>query len=60
MRETQLYKEDWIGLRELDERGGVVQIKIPGNHVGRSGDKVWRMHPVTPLANRPCGPYALL
>ncbi|KAK9842522.1 hypothetical protein WJX81_004226 [Elliptochloris bilobata] len=33
MRDTALYQEDWIGLRELDERGRVVFDEIPGAHM---------------------------
>eukprot|EP00897_Mesotaenium_endlicherianum_P002457 jgi/Mesen1/2239/ME000152S01321 len=31
--ETDLYKEDWIGLRALDEAGKVQYITVPGNHL---------------------------
>ncbi|XP_022159495.1 palmitoyl-protein thioesterase 1-like [Momordica charantia] len=30
--ETQLYKEDWIGLKILNESGRVKRLKVPGNH----------------------------
>lgn len=33
MREQPLYVEDWIGLRELDERGGVVFASCTGEHM---------------------------
>ena len=33
MKETRLYKEDRIGLRQLDEAGKVDVIRIPGNHL---------------------------
>ncbi|EJT97386.1 alpha/beta-hydrolase [Dacryopinax primogenitus] len=33
MREQELYKQDWIGLRELDERGGVVMLMCKGQHM---------------------------
>ncbi|KAG8904485.1 hypothetical protein FRB99_001661 [Tulasnella sp. 403] len=33
MRDQPLYKEDWIGLRALDERGGVVQVVCEGRHM---------------------------
>jgi len=33
MREQPLYLEDWIGLRELDERGGVVFSECVGEHM---------------------------
>eukprot|EP00271_Cylindrocystis_brebissonii_P007680 TRINITY_DN21280_c0_g1_i1.p1 TRINITY_DN21280_c0_g1~~TRINITY_DN21280_c0_g1_i1.p1 ORF type:complete len:333 (+),score=23.38 TRINITY_DN21280_c0_g1_i1:460-1458(+) len=31
--QTQLYKEDWIGLRELNEAGRVDFISVPGGHL---------------------------
>ncbi|KAK4802729.1 hypothetical protein SAY86_000932 [Trapa natans] len=34
--QTQLYTEDWIGLRTLDEAGKVKFISVPGNHLGIS------------------------
>jgi palmitoyl-protein thioesterase len=33
MREQRLYVEDWIGLRELDERGAVVLRECVGEHM---------------------------
>ncbi|KAJ7502802.1 palmitoyl-protein thioesterase [Mycena galericulata] len=33
MREQPLYQEDWIGLRELDERGGVEFAECEGEHM---------------------------
>ncbi|KAL5181765.1 Palmitoyl-protein thioesterase 1 [Glycine soja] len=33
---TELYIEDWIGLRTLDEAGKVHFISVPGNHLGIS------------------------
>ncbi|KAJ7928596.1 palmitoyl-protein thioesterase [Mycena leptocephala] len=33
MHEQPLYEEDWIGLRELDERGGVVFAECKGEHM---------------------------
>ncbi|CAL9029302.1 unnamed protein product [Prunus brigantina] len=35
-RKTNLYKEDWIGLRALDEAGRVKYISVPGGHLGIS------------------------
>ncbi|CAB4309946.1 unnamed protein product [Prunus armeniaca] len=35
-RQTNLYKEDWIGLRALDEAGRVKYISVPGGHLGIS------------------------
>ncbi|PKI41531.1 hypothetical protein CRG98_038042 [Punica granatum] len=34
--QTQLYTEDWIGLRTLDEAGKVKFISVSGNHLGIS------------------------
>ncbi len=36
MRLQPLYVEDWIGLRELDERGGVVFASCVGEHMQMS------------------------
>ncbi|CAD7923450.1 unnamed protein product [Amoebophrya sp. A120] len=33
LRETVAYKEDWIGLRTLDEAGKLVHLKYPGDHM---------------------------
>jgi palmitoyl-protein thioesterase len=33
MHSQPLYQEDWIGLRELDERGGVVFSECEGQHM---------------------------
>lgn len=35
-QQTQLYIEDWIGLKTLDEAGRVKYISVPGNHLGIS------------------------
>lgn len=40
MREQPLYLEDWIGLRELDERGGVTFASCAGEHMQMSD--CWR------------------
>ncbi|KAL3516872.1 hypothetical protein ACH5RR_023774 [Cinchona calisaya] len=32
-QETELYKEDWIGLRTLDEAGKVQFVNVSGNHL---------------------------
>ncbi|KAL7123486.1 hypothetical protein ACP275_01G107400 [Erythranthe tilingii] len=37
-QQTKLYKEDWIGLKELTEAGRVKYIKVAGNHLGISKD----------------------
>ncbi|OJT12747.1 Palmitoyl-protein thioesterase 1 [Trametes pubescens] len=41
MRLQPLYKNDWIGLRTLDERGGVVLETCEGEHMHLS-DECWR------------------
>lgn len=33
MRDQPLYKEDWIGLKTLDERGAVVRMTCDGPHM---------------------------
>jgi len=33
LREQQLYKEDWLGLKELDERGGITLASCDGVHM---------------------------
>ncbi|KAG5440716.1 hypothetical protein PCK2_000152 [Pneumocystis canis] len=33
LRENPFYKEDWIGLKQLDERNALFQITIPGKHM---------------------------
>ena len=33
MREHPVYTEDWIGLKELDERGSIVEIVCEGPHM---------------------------
>lgn len=33
MNETQLYKEDWLGLKELDQRGRIIFKECPAMHM---------------------------
>ncbi|XAR70492.1 Palmitoyl-protein hydrolase, partial [Bertholletia excelsa] len=33
-QQTELYTEDWIGLKTLDDAGKVKYISVPGNHLG--------------------------
>lgn len=35
-KQTELYIEDWIGLKTLDDAGRVKYVKVPGNHLGIS------------------------
>ena len=46
MRLQQLYKEDWIGLRRLDNRGGVVFEECKGEHmqIGGCWEKIVRKY----------------
>lgn len=39
VRDTEGYRGDWIGLRTLDERGGLVLESCPGEHM-RLGEEV--------------------
>lgn len=39
LRDSQLYKEDWIGLKTLDERGGLEFGWCDGMHMQISLDK---------------------
>ncbi|KAF5800597.1 putative palmitoyl-protein hydrolase [Helianthus annuus] len=39
-QQTQLYIEDWIGLRTLDEAGRVKYINVSGNHLGISDSDI--------------------
>ena len=38
--QTELYKEDWIGLRGLDEGGRVSYISFPGDHLNFNEDQI--------------------
>ncbi|RAH80621.1 palmitoyl-protein thioesterase precursor [Aspergillus japonicus CBS 114.51] len=33
LRDRQIYKEDWLGLRKLDEKGALVFRTVPGRHM---------------------------
>lgn len=33
LRDRVLYKEDWLGLRELDDKGALDFVSVPGNHM---------------------------
>ncbi|EMC96863.1 hypothetical protein BAUCODRAFT_47526, partial [Baudoinia panamericana UAMH 10762] len=33
LRHRQMYKEDWLGLKKLDERGGLAFRTVPGKHM---------------------------
>ena len=33
LRNSTIYKEDWIGLKKLDETGRLVFIEVPGDHI---------------------------
>ncbi|KAJ1654820.1 hypothetical protein IWQ61_005313 [Dispira simplex] len=36
LRESVQYKEDWLGLRTLDERGALLMIAFPGQHLAHN------------------------
>ena len=38
LRARDLYREDWLGLRELDRKGGLRFLTAPGGHMQLSGD----------------------
>ena len=38
LRESKLYQEDWLGLRELDESGRLVMFDCPGQHMAFGDD----------------------
>ncbi|MED6125662.1 hypothetical protein PIB30_070714 [Stylosanthes scabra] len=50
-QETQLYIEDWIGLRTLDKAGRVHFISVPGKHLGISVEDM-KKHVVPYLNDR--------
>ena len=33
LRDRDLYKEDWLGLKKLDKKGGLVFETLPGDHM---------------------------
>jgi len=33
LRDRPIYKEDWIGLKKLDEKGGLEFVSLPGEHM---------------------------
>ncbi|KAF5460143.1 hypothetical protein F2P56_020033 [Juglans regia] len=39
-QQTELYVEDWIGLKTLDEAGRVKYVSVPGNHLGISKSNI--------------------
>lgn len=39
LRQTELYKQDWLGLRKLDEDGKLKMYTVPGRHM--SLDMSW-------------------
>ncbi|KAF2861589.1 alpha/beta-hydrolase [Piedraia hortae CBS 480.64] len=40
VREREVYKRDWLGLRVLDERGGLVFRTTPGRHMELTGEVI--------------------
>ena len=51
LRGTKLYSEDWLGLRELDRRGGITFERVPGGHM-QIGEEALRE-----VMGRYFGPY---
>lgn len=45
LRELRIYKEDWIGLRALDQRKALVQIRLPGEHLSFDKAAIQRIVP---------------
>ena len=39
LQERDIYKQDWLGLRKLGEKGGLVFEVVPGKHMS-IGDEV--------------------
>jgi palmitoyl-protein thioesterase len=37
MKDQDMYKQDWIGLRGLDEKGGLTFESCPGEHMDLGG-----------------------
>jgi palmitoyl-protein thioesterase len=33
LHDSPIYKEDWIGLKQLDEKGRLVFIEVDGGHI---------------------------
>ena len=33
MEEQDIYQQDWIGLKTLNERGDLVRMTLPGSHI---------------------------
>ncbi|KAM3322114.1 palmitoyl-protein thioesterase 1 [Capsicum chacoense] len=50
-QQTQLYTEDWIGLKTLDDAGKVKYVKVSGNHLQISSSDM-RKHVVPYLAGK--------
>ncbi|CAG9465462.1 unnamed protein product [Pedinophyceae sp. YPF-701] len=46
LRETRMYREDWLGLRALDEAGRLVELTTPGDHL--QFEKEWFLANVLP------------
>jgi len=40
LRDTALYKEDWLGLKKLDKKAGLIFDAMPGHHMSLSDDIV--------------------
>ncbi|KAH8424313.1 palmitoyl-protein thioesterase family protein [Aspergillus melleus] len=43
LREREIYKQDWLGLRELDEKGALEFKTVPGGHMQLSEEVLTRL-----------------
>lgn len=43
LREREIYKQDWLGLRELDEKGGLEFKTVPGGHMQLSEEVLTKL-----------------
>mmetsp|Transcript_13712 Transcript_13712/g.20771 ORF Transcript_13712/g.20771 Transcript_13712/m.20771 type:complete len:372 (-) Transcript_13712:35-1150(-) len=47
LRETRLYKEDWLGLKQMDAEGKLTFMESPGDHLQFTTD--WFVHHIVPI-----------
>lgn len=43
LRNRTMYKQDWLGLRDLDERGGLVFEEVEGEHMHLKDEDLKRL-----------------
>jgi palmitoyl-protein thioesterase len=41
LQQTDLYKEDWIGMRTLDEQGKLAFLSVDGDHLRVRGSEIF-------------------